>query len=270
MQKQFFSPLMPGLLVFFLLLCPTFFAQSPAPAPAKGPKPKSPPAPPPSPPAALTPAPSPSPPPSIVGLLKKLGRFSTFLRLLQRSQMDGQLESLVKSSYQFTVFVPPDLAFTPLQSDIESFSDKQRMQLIQYHVVNTLLNFQEFETVNNPLSTQAGQTKYHQFPLNVTIVGTNMYVSTGIVNATVTATLYSGNRVAVYQVDHVLLPYHICLSSPTACGTALDEAPSPAGAATAAGASSGAVRDVGRPVVAVALVCSDLAAFLFVFGLIWS
>ncbi|CAL5381296.1 unnamed protein product [Camellia sinensis] len=73
----------------------------------------------------------------------------------------------------------------------------------------------------NSLSTQAGNTV--QYPMNVTTAGNLVNIRTGIVNTTVTGTVYSDNQLAVYQVDRVLLPlsffclYFACSGTIKAC-----------------------------------------------------
>ncbi|KAI4963329.1 hypothetical protein ZWY2020_015028 [Hordeum vulgare] len=65
----------------------------------------------------------------------------------------------------------------------------------------------QFDTVSNPLRTQAGDTG-RAYPLNVTSDGGGrVNISTGVVNASVDGTLYTGDRLVVYQVDKVLLPW---------------------------------------------------------------
>ncbi|KAJ8559578.1 hypothetical protein K7X08_003636 [Anisodus acutangulus] len=70
----------------------------------------------------------------------------------------------------------------------------------------------QFQTVSNPLRTQAGDTSPGDFPLNVTTSGNQVNVSTGIVDATVANTIYTDGELAVYQVDKVLQPLSIFAS----------------------------------------------------------
>uniref|UniRef100_A0A0A9E037 FAS1 domain-containing protein n=1 Tax=Arundo donax TaxID=35708 RepID=A0A0A9E037_ARUDO len=66
----------------------------------------------------------------------------------------------------------------------------------------------QLDTVSNPLRTQAGDTGRGKYPLNITSDGGHQInVSTGVVNATVDSTLYAGDRLVVYQVSKVLLPW---------------------------------------------------------------
>ena len=63
--------------------------------------------------------------------------------------------------------------------------------------------------MTNPLRTQAGDSNPGDYPLNVTIAGGQVNISTGVVNATITSTLFSSNQLSVYQVDTVLLSMDI-------------------------------------------------------------
>lgn len=201
MFKQLF--IFSQFLLLFFYHSPTIFAQSPAPAPA------------------------PLSPPNVVGILKKAGHFNTLVRLMKRTKMDARIFSLLNDSNPLTIFAPTDEAFARLKSKtLKSFTLQQRIQLIQFHIVNSLLNPLDFDTVTNPVSTQAGDNSDYNFPLNVTVDGDQMNIKTGIVNASVNGTVYSDSQLAVYQVDRVLLPLGFFVSAP-APSPAKEEALSP-------------------------------------------
>ena len=82
----------------------------------------------------------------------------------------------------------------------------------------------QFQTASNPLHTQAGSSDDGQYPLNVTTSGNQVNVTTGVVDTTVSNTIYSDNQLAVYQVDQVLLPLALFGPPPTAAPA---EAPGP-------------------------------------------
>ncbi|KAK4375973.1 hypothetical protein RND71_006650 [Anisodus tanguticus] len=124
-----------------------------------------------------------------------------------------------------TVFVPTDNAFTTLKAGtLNSLTSQQQVQLVQYHVLPSFISMSQFQTVSNPLRTQAGDTSPGDFPLNVTTSGNQVNVSTGIVDATVANTIYTDGELAVYQVDKVLQPLSI-FASPS---PATAPAPTPA------------------------------------------
>ncbi|KAM3407542.1 hypothetical protein ACQJBY_001121 [Aegilops geniculata] len=162
---------------------------------------------------AAAPAPAAAAPKTIKAVLTKAGQFTKFLQLLQSTQeeeqIDTQLKGKASSGGGLTVFAPPDNTFTALKSGtLNSLSDQQKTSLVQFHVVSQLLPMAQFDTVSNPLRTQAGDTGRGKYPLNVTSDGGGrVNISTGVVNASVDGTLYTGDRLVVYQVDKVLLPW---------------------------------------------------------------
>lgn len=155
------------------------------------------------------PAPTPSGPTNITAILEKAGQFTTFIRLLKSTQASDQINTQLNSSSSngLTVFAPTNNAFNSLKSGtLNSLSDQQKVQLVQFHVLPTLLTMPQFQTVSNPLRTQAGDGQNGKFPLNITSSGNQVNITTGVVSATVANSLYSDKQLAVYQVDKVLLP----------------------------------------------------------------
>ncbi|KAI4340408.1 hypothetical protein MLD38_025247 [Melastoma candidum] len=90
-----------------------------------------------------------------------------------------------------------------------SLSPKDEVELIQFHVITQFLSKTLFLTVSNPLRTLADGTNDGRFPLNITIQGNDLRLSTGIDEATIGDSLYSANQMAVYEVDRVLLPLSV-------------------------------------------------------------
>ncbi|KAH7656802.1 FAS1 domain-containing protein [Dioscorea alata] len=156
-------------------------------------------------------APAPPGPTNITKILEKAGQFGTLIRLLKSTstadQINGQLNN---SNNGLTLFAPTDNAFTSLPSGtLNSLTDQQKVALVQFHVLPNLMTITQFQTASNPLRTQAGDSSNGKYPLNVTAVGNQVNISTGIVNTTVSNTIYSDGQLAVYQVDKVLLPLDI-------------------------------------------------------------
>ncbi|KAL7248120.1 hypothetical protein ACSBR2_002929 [Camellia fascicularis] len=277
MSKQllFLSSL---LLLLIFLCCPTVFAQSPAQAPvaqsplpaaqapvAQSPLPaaKAPVAP------SIVPPPAPSGPPNITAILEKARHFTTLIRLLKSTRLDNEIYiKLNDSSQSLTMFAPTDNAFGNLKKGIlNSYSDQQKFQLIKFHLIPSFLSIPAFQTVSNPMNTEAGSND--QYPINITTVGNQVNISTGIVNTTISSTIYSDNQLAVYQVDRVLLPlYFFVTPSPSPAPTPSKpekKAPSPSGSGSdsvpttdnAAITASGAI-----PVIHHALNAMFYAGFL--------
>ncbi|XP_010253626.1 PREDICTED: fasciclin-like arabinogalactan protein 11 [Nelumbo nucifera] len=160
---------------------------------------------------AQAPAPGPSGPTNITAILEKAGQFTTLIRLLKSTQMADQINQQLNNSNQgITLFAPTDNAFSNLKSGtLNSLTDQQKVQLVQFHVLPSFISVSQFQTVSNPLRTQAGNSNNGQFPLNVTTTGNQVNITTGVVNTTVANTIYTDNQLAVYQVDQVLLPLQL-------------------------------------------------------------
>ncbi|KAF8042495.1 hypothetical protein BT93_A0966 [Corymbia citriodora subsp. variegata] len=159
-------------------------------------------------------APSASPSPTnVTAILEKAGQFTTFIRLLKSSQVGDQLTSQLsnkKSNQGFTIFAPTDNAFAGLKSGtLNMLSDQQKTQLVQFHIIPSAISLTQFQTISNPVRTQAGNSDNGQFPLNVTTSGNQVNVTTGVVNARVDNAISSNSKLAIYQVDQVLLPLAI-------------------------------------------------------------
>ncbi|OVA10163.1 FAS1 domain [Macleaya cordata] len=156
-------------------------------------------------------SPAPSGPTNITKILEKAGQYNTLIRLLKSTQVGDQINTQLNNSNQgLTLFAPPDNAFANLKpGTLNSLTDQEKVELIQFHVVPSFLSTSQFQTVSNPLRTQAGNANNGQFPLNVTTGGNQVNITTGVVDTTIANTIYTDNQLAVYQVDKVLLPLDI-------------------------------------------------------------
>ncbi|KAJ6300106.1 hypothetical protein OIU76_020992 [Salix suchowensis] len=189
MRKQLLSPFVP-FLMFFFLYSSTSLAQTPSPAP--------------------------SGPTNITAILEKAGQFTTLIRLMKSTQEADQINTQLNNSNQgLTVFAPTDNSFSSLKAGtLNSLSDQQKVQLVQFHILPSFLSMSNFQTVSNPLRTQAGNSADGEFPLNVTTSGNQVNITTGVNSATVANTIYTDGQLVVYQVDQVLLPLDLFGAAP--------------------------------------------------------
>ncbi|CAI9105122.1 OLC1v1003980C1 [Oldenlandia corymbosa var. corymbosa] len=157
--------------------------------------------------AQVAPSPGPAGPTNITKILEKAGQFTTFIRLMKVTSMSDQINNQLNNSQNgMTVLAPTDNAFSSLKAGtLNSLTDQQKVQLMQFHVIPSYLSMSQFQTVSNPVRTQAGDVSA-RFPLNVTTSGNQVNVSTGVDDATVDNAIYTDGQLAVYQVDKVLLP----------------------------------------------------------------
>ncbi|XP_054812945.1 fasciclin-like arabinogalactan protein 11 [Prosopis cineraria] len=163
----------------------------------------------------------------IVQILRKAKRFTVLIRLLKTTQLINQLNSQLATSGSggLTIFAPEDAAFSKLKAGfLNSLNDRQKVELLQFHTISTYISISNFDTLTNPVQTQAGDDP-KRLQLNVTMYGGNQVsMTTGAVNASLTGTVYTDNKLAIYQVDKVLLPLDIVLPKASA------PAPGPAAA----------------------------------------
>ncbi|WJX47306.1 hypothetical protein P8452_34015 [Trifolium repens] len=151
----------------------------------------------------------------ILGILQKAKRFSVLIRLLKTTQLINQLNSQLVSSPSgsggLTIFAPEDSAFSKLKAGfLNSLNDRQKVELLQFHSLASFVSISNFDTLTNPVQTQAGDDARLQ--LNVTTYGgSQVSMATGAVNASVTGTVYTDSKLAIYQVDKVLLPLDLVL-----------------------------------------------------------
>ncbi|ESW31482.1 hypothetical protein PHAVU_002G241700 [Phaseolus vulgaris] len=151
----------------------------------------------------------------IVQILRKAKRFSVLTRLLKTTQLINQLNSqlVTSSSGGLTLFAPEDSSFSKLKAGfLNSLSDRQKVELLQFHTLSSFISISNFDTLTNPVQTQAGDDP-KRLQLNVTSFGSQVSMATGAVNASITGTVYSDNKLAIYQVDKVLLPLDLVLPS---------------------------------------------------------
>ncbi|KAK9061529.1 hypothetical protein SSX86_018711 [Deinandra increscens subsp. villosa] len=192
-------------LLLLLLLCTTVTTtvSQPSPAPA--------------------PAPGPPAPTNITKILEKASQFTTLIRLFSITKVGDQINTQLNNSEDgMTVFAPTDNAFSALMSSgtLNSLSDQQKDELVQFHVIPSFISTSQFPTLSNPLRTQAGDSTFYNFPLNITTSGNQVNLTTGVVNATVANAIYSDGSLAVYQVDKVLLPMSLFGPHPPAAAPA--------------------------------------------------
>ncbi|KAM6578852.1 hypothetical protein CsatB_030689 [Cannabis sativa] len=126
-------------------------------------------------------------PTDVTKILDKAGIFSVFIRLLKSTSVSIQIENQLNVSNTLTIFAPTNGAFGALKpGTLNTLSNEDKVQLVQYHILPTLVSLQNFETLRSSVN-----------------------ISTGIVNTTISGTVYEDNQLAIYKVDKVLLPLGI-------------------------------------------------------------
>ncbi|OWM84177.1 fasciclin-like arabinogalactan protein 12 [Punica granatum] len=208
-------------------------------------------------------APAPAGPDNITKVLEKAGQFTVFLKLMKSTAVADQINAQLNNSNNgLTVFAPTDNAFASLRSGtLNSLSNEDQVELIQFHVIPNFLSTAQFQTVSNPLRTQAGGSGDYEFPMNITTSGNQVNVSTGVTNAAVDNTIFSDGQLAVYQVDQVLLPMSIFGAKPPAPAPAPAKSKKKSAAATTEGPAADSA-----PVDASEAVKSSTSYWLVIIG----
>ncbi|KAL9296716.1 hypothetical protein ACSQ67_022612 [Phaseolus vulgaris] len=137
----------------------------------------------------------------IVGILRQAKSFNILIRLMKTTQLINQLNAqlLTTKSGGITLLAPDDSSFSELKAGfLNSLSDGQKLELLQFHVLSDYVSSSNFDTLTNPVRTLAG-SKPGKVELNVNI-------STGEVNTTITGIVYTDKHLAIYKVGKVLLP----------------------------------------------------------------
>ncbi|XP_028756975.1 fasciclin-like arabinogalactan protein 11 [Neltuma alba] len=199
-MKQSLSCLSLALLISFLCSAITL-AQSPAAAPAKSAAPAAAP-------TAATPAVPQSASVDIVGILRQANGYNVFIRLLKSTQLVDQISSQLGTTKSggITIFAPDDGAFSALKPGfLNSLADKQKLELLQFHILPDYISTANFDTLTNPVRTLASANP-SKAQLNVTSFGGNVNISTGVVNTTLNGVIYTDNHLNIYRVGKVLLP----------------------------------------------------------------
>ncbi|KAJ1379705.1 FAS1 domain [Sesbania bispinosa] len=214
MKKQSLLCISLALLVSLLYSTTTLAQLSPASAPAQPPPTPTPPAASPKPLVPSLPqSPSDSTPDTpaavdIVGILRKAKSFNVLIRLMKTTQLINQLNSqlLTTKSGGITILAPDDSAFSELKAGfLNSLSDGQKLELLQFHVISDYVSSSNFDTLTNPVRTLAG-AKPGKVELNVISYGGSVNISTGEVNTTINGIIYTDKHLAIYKVGKVLLP----------------------------------------------------------------
>ncbi|XP_050227981.1 fasciclin-like arabinogalactan protein 12 [Mercurialis annua] len=159
-------------------------------------------------------APAPPGPTNVTKILEKAGQFTIFIRLMKATQEDVTLNGQLNNTNNgVTIIAPSDTAFQNLQSGtLNSINDQEKSELVQFHVIPSYLTSSQFQTVSNPLTTQAGSGD--RFQLNVTTTGNSVNITTGLTNTSISGTVYTDGQLAIYQVDKVLQPIDIFTPKP--------------------------------------------------------
>ncbi|CAA3022166.1 fasciclin-like arabinogalactan protein 4 [Olea europaea var. sylvestris] len=144
-------------------------------------------------------------------------QFNVAASMLQASGVVSEFEAH-ESGAGITLFVPTDGAFADLPSSVklQSLPADQKAQVLRFHVLNCYYPLGSLESIVNPVQPTLATEQYGatSFTLNISRVNGSVGIDTGIVQASVTQTVFDQKPVAIFGVSKVLLPREIFGKNP--------------------------------------------------------
>uniref|UniRef100_A0A0D9WHB8 FAS1 domain-containing protein n=1 Tax=Leersia perrieri TaxID=77586 RepID=A0A0D9WHB8_9ORYZ len=172
-------------------------------------------------------------PPAAVNITKVLAdarAFNVAASMLEASGVADEFEADERGA-GITVFAPTDDAFAglPAGDRLQSLPAERKAVVLRFHVLHSYYPLGSLESIVNPVQptlatefTQAGR-----FTLNITRANGSVAIDTGVVQATITRTVFDQNPVAVFAVSKVLLPKEMFSRSSDSAIVAVASAPPP-------------------------------------------
>ncbi|XP_073056950.1 LOW QUALITY PROTEIN: fasciclin-like arabinogalactan protein 4 [Primulina eburnea] len=109
-----------------------------------------------------------------------------------------------------TLFVPTDEGFADLPSSVrfQSLPAEKKAMVLRFHVLHSYYPLGSLESIVNPVQPTLAteQNGAGSFTLNISRVNGSVGIDTGIVQASITQTVFDQNPVAIFGVSKVLLP----------------------------------------------------------------
>lgn len=143
--------------------------------------------------------------------------FNVAASMLAASGVVGEFEA-DEGGAGITLFVPTDDAFgdLPTTERLQSLAADKKVDTLRFHVLPSYYPLGSLESIVNPVQpTLATQLQgAGSFTLNISRVNGSVAIDTGIVQASVTQTVFDQNPVAIFGVSRVLLPREIFGKNP--------------------------------------------------------
>ncbi|XP_028799282.1 fasciclin-like arabinogalactan protein 4 [Neltuma alba] len=117
-----------------------------------------------------------------------------------------------------TMFVPVDDAFASLPPSVslQSLPADKKAVVLKFHVLHSYYPLGSLESIVNPLQPTLATESMGagSFTLNISRINGSVAINTGIVQASVTQTVFDQNPVAIFGVSKVLLPREVFGKNP--------------------------------------------------------
>ncbi|KAF5199673.1 Fasciclin-like arabinogalactan protein [Thalictrum thalictroides] len=111
-----------------------------------------------------------------------------------------------------TMFVPTDEAFAELPMErFQSLSADRKAVVLRFHVLHSYYTLGSLELIVNPAQPTLATDNMGagRFTLNMSRINGSIAIDTGIVQASITQTVFDQNPLAIFGVSKVLLPKEI-------------------------------------------------------------
>ncbi|URD82730.1 Fasciclin-like arabinogalactan protein [Musa troglodytarum] len=149
--------------------------------------------------------------------------FNVAASMLEASGVASEFEAAERGA-GITVFVPTDEAFAdlPVTERLQSLPADRKAVVLRFHVLQSYYPLGSLESIVNPVQPTLAteDTGAGRFTLNITRVNGSVAIDTGVVQASITRTVFDQNPVAIFAVSKVLLPREIFAGPPEAAGLA--------------------------------------------------
>lgn len=150
--------------------------------------------------------------------------FNVAASLLQASGVSDELES-DETGAGITLFIPTDDSFADLLPTvkIQSLTADNKAVLLKFHVIHSYYPLGSLESIVNPdqptLATESGGAGV--YTLNISRVNGSVAINTGLIQASVTQTVFDEKPIAIFGINSVLLPKEIFGNTPIKMTTPL-------------------------------------------------
>ncbi|XP_044504983.1 fasciclin-like arabinogalactan protein 4 [Mangifera indica] len=112
-----------------------------------------------------------------------------------------------------TLFVPTDIAFADLPNNmkLQALPADKKAVVLKFHVLHSYYPLGSLESIVNPVQPTLATEDMGagRFTLNISRVNGSVAIDTGLVQASVTQTVFDQNPVAIFGVSKVFLPREI-------------------------------------------------------------